>query len=118
MPLFSRQDSIIATKSEPDRGVLLAPAHLTSTKPGDALLPSLTPKILNHIQFHFEVELFGSTYNPFWFNFLKIIEIHIVGQTEQETVNGMVERWQSHYKNVNGNNVRKNINNSVAMKLM
>jgi len=30
----SRQDSIIATKSEPDRGVLLAPAHLASTKPG------------------------------------------------------------------------------------
>ena len=30
----SRQDSIIATKSEPDRGGLLSPSHLTPSKPG------------------------------------------------------------------------------------
>ena len=34
LPLFSRQDSIIATKSEPDRASLLAPSHLAPSKPG------------------------------------------------------------------------------------
>lgn len=43
----SRQDSIIATKSEPDRGGLLSPSHLTPSKPG-ATPPCLKLVHTNH----------------------------------------------------------------------